>query len=116
MTLEPADLETIKDSALKRFDERIAKADPSNRFEIERELVRLESQLEQLYSFTAVMARREPDTAKTAELWIRLVKMCDIFASRAFRLAEQHSLDSSTYDTILDIRSAAEELRSLHTP
>ena len=30
MTLEPADLDTIKDSALKRFDERVAQADPSN--------------------------------------------------------------------------------------
>jgi hypothetical protein len=54
--MEFSDLDTIKDSALQRFAERIARADRSNLTEIERELVRLESQLEQLYSFTALMA------------------------------------------------------------
>ena len=90
-------------------------ADQSNTAAIERELVRLESQLEQFYSLTAAMARREPDMAKTAELWAQLVKMCDMFAGRTFQLAQEHSLTTSTYDSILEIRSAAEELRALHS-
>ena len=116
MTLELSDLDTIKDNALKQFDERVAKANPANRNEIEREVARLESQLEQLYSFTAVMARREPDMAKTAELWARLVKICDLFAGPVFQFSQQHALDTAAYDNILDFRTAAEELRALHSP
>ncbi|MEK7677977.1 MAG: hypothetical protein AAB676_19270 [Verrucomicrobiota bacterium] len=116
MTIELSDLDTIKDTALKRFEERVAKANPANPEEIEREAARLESQLEQLYSFTALMARREPDIAKTAELWTRLVRICDLFAGRVFQFSQQHALGTTAYDNILDIRSAAEELRALHCP
>jgi hypothetical protein len=116
MILELSDLDVIKDSALKKFDERVAKADPANREEIEREAARLESQLEQLYSFTALMARREPDMAKTAELWQRLVKICDVFAARVFQLSRQYTSGTAAYDNILDIRGDAEELRALHRP
>ena len=108
MTLELSDLDTIKDNALKQFDERVAKANPADRNEIEREVARLESQLEQLYSFTALMARRELDMAKTAELWARLVKICDVFAGRVFQCSQQHVLDTAGYDNILDFRTAAD--------
>ncbi len=116
MILELSDLDLIKDSALKKFDERVAKAGPNKRQEIEREAVRLESQLEQLYSLTALMARRQPDVAETAELWQRLVRICDVFASRVLQLSQQHALGTAAYDGILDIRGAAEELRALHSP
>ncbi len=105
----------MKESALKSFDERMAKADPAKPQEIEREAARLESQLEQLYSLTALMAQREPDVHKTAELWLWLTKICDVFANRVFKLSERHTASKSAYDTILDIRSAAEELRTLHS-
>jgi len=114
MILESSDLDVIKDSALKKFEERLAKADPADPESIEREAARLESQLEQLYSFTALMARREPDMAKTAELWQRLVRICDVFAGRVFQLCQQHASSTTAYDSILDIRSDAEELRALH--
>ena len=113
--LEISDLEAIQDSALKKFDERVARAAPK-REDIEREADRLESQLEQLYSLTALMARREPDVTKTAELWQRMVRTCDVFAARLFQLSQQHALGTTAYDHMLDIRSAAEELRALHTP
>ncbi len=79
-------------------------------------MARLESQLEQLYSFTALMARREPDIAKTAELWTRLVRICDVFAGRVYQLSQQYPVGSSAYDNMLDLRGAAEELRALHSP
>src|SRR5881296_3886450 len=97
MILEISDLEAIQDSALKKFDERVSRA-AARREDIEREAVRLESQLEQLYSLSALMARREPDMAKTAELWGRLVKTCDIFAARLFQLSQQHALGTTAYD------------------
>src|ERR1051325_4782453 len=113
MTLELSDLDVIKEGALKKFDERVSSAG-NNREQIEREAFRLESQLEQLYSLTAVMARREPDVGATASLWNNLVRTCDMFAGKIFALSQQHSLSTSAYDHILDIRSAAEELRALH--
>jgi hypothetical protein len=116
MTLEISDLDAIRDSTLKKFDERIAAADPANRESIECEAARLESQLEQLYSLTALMARRESDVEKTAELWLRLTKICDVFANRVSQLSRQYALATSAYDNILDIRGDAEELRELHSP
>jgi len=115
MTLEFSDLDLIKSNALRTFDERISGAG-DDRQAIERETFRLESQLEQLYSFTAALARREDDMARTAELWDRLVKTCDIFAGKIFSLSQEHSLGTTAYDHVLDIRSAAQELRALHSP
>jgi hypothetical protein len=115
MTLDFADLDTIKNHALERFDRRVDGARDS-REQLEREAVRLESQLEQLYSLTAVIARREPDVAATARLWASLVSTCDLFAGKIFQLSQQYSLGRTAYDNILDIRTAAEELRALHTP
>src|SRR5262245_60857200 len=115
MTLEISDLEAIQNSALRKFEERVAKA-ADNREEIAREATRLESQLEQLFSLSALMARREPDVTKTAELWARLVRVCDLFSARLYPLSQQHALGTTAYDNILDIRTAAEELRALHTP
>lgn len=115
MTLEFSDLDSIKANALRKFEERVGCAG-DNRMLIEREAFLLESQLEQLYSFTAALARREPDVIRTAELWQDLVRTCDVFAGRVFQLSQQHALGTAAYDHILDIRSAAEELRALHCP
>lgn len=116
MIVELSDLDSLKESALKGFDERLSKADHTDRDTIEREVVRLESQLEQLYSFTALMARREQDVDKTAAIWARLVRICDVFAARVYQLSEPTPLSSAAYDNMLDIRGAAEELRALHSP
>ncbi len=115
MILEISDLDIIKDNALKKFAERVSDAG-NDRKKIECEAAKLESQLEQLFSFTAVMARRESDVAKTAELWASLVKTCDVFAGKVFQLSQQFSLGTPAYDNILDIRGSAEELRALHSP
>ncbi len=114
MILEISDLDIIKDNALKKFEERVSGAGDDCQ-KMEREAAKLESQLEQLFSFTAVMARRESDVAKTAELWTSLVKTCDVFAGKVFQLSQQFSLGTSAYDNILDIRSSAEEMRALHS-
>ena len=115
MVLEISDIEAIQNSALQKFEERVSKPAVS-REQIEREASRLESQLEQLFSLSALMARREPDVTKTAELWGRLVRTCDQFAACLYQLTQQHALGTTAYDNILDIRTAAEELRALHAP
>jgi hypothetical protein len=93
MTLELSDLDTIKNNALKKFEERVGSA-RDNPGEIE----------------------REPEVSKTAELWDGFVKTCDLFAGRIYQLSQQYSLGTAAYDRVLDIRSAAEELRALHVP
>lgn len=115
MTLEISDLDLIKDNALKKFEERVSSAG-DDRKKMEREAAKLESQLEQLFSFTAAMARRESDVTETAKLWSGLVKTCEVFAGKVFQLAQRYSLGTDAYDNILDIRSSAEELRALHSP
>ena len=54
MTLELSDLDSIKNSALQKFEERVTSA-RDNRDAIEREAFRLESQAEQFYSFTRAL-------------------------------------------------------------
>src|ERR1039458_327198 len=84
--------------------------------EIKREVFRLESQLEHLYSFTAPMACRESDLTRTADLWDGFVKTCDLFAGRIFQLSQQYSLGTAAYDSILDIDRKSTRLNSLHRP
>lgn len=115
MTLEISDLDLIKDNALKKFDERVSGAG-DDRKKMEREIAKLESQLEQMFSFFVVMARRESDVTEIAAMWADFVKTCDKFAGKVFQLAQSYSLDTAPYDSILDIRSSAEELRALHSP
>jgi hypothetical protein len=57
MSLEFSDLDSIRATALKQFEERVGCAG-DNRALIERDAFKLESQLEQFYSFTAVLERR----------------------------------------------------------
>jgi hypothetical protein len=115
MTLEFSDLDAIKDNALKAFDRRLAGAE-ADAAAIEREALRLETQLEQLYSFTAALASREPDVVRTAELWRSFVNTCDLFAGKVAQLSERQTLCASAYDRILEIRADAEEMRALHSP
>lgn len=115
MIVDFEDIEALTDNALKRFEAAVAKADPADPDEVALEITRLESKLEQLYSFTAIMARREADVVRTADLWRNLVQICDLFAGRVYQLAQRYPIAASTYDNMLDIRGAAEELRVLHS-
>jgi len=53
--------------------------------------------------------------ARTTDLWQRPIRICDVFAARVFQLSQQYALSTAAYDSILDIRSAAEELWALHS-
>ncbi len=109
------DIDSLKEAAIQRFNERVTQVAPDVSGEFDAEVARLESQLEQLYALTARMARNEPDVAETAELWARLVKICDEFAHRVYALSQQHPACRASYDHMLDLRCAAEELRALHS-
>ena len=113
LTLE--DIDSLKEAAIKRFNERVTQVYPDLCYEFDAEVARLESQLDQLYALTARMARNEPSVEGTSELWARLVKICDEFAHRVYELSQEHPACLASYDHMLDLRCAAEELRTLHS-
>jgi hypothetical protein len=78
MVLEAADFQAITDSALQRFDERMAAV--NSEFEIE--VARLESQVIQLYGIAALLARREMDLDKIGNIWGAMISVCDTVAQR----------------------------------
>ena len=115
MILTLDDLDALKDAAIERFDKRVAQADPAVCYEFDAEVARLESQLEQLYAVTASLARNEPTVEETADLWGRMVQICDEFAGRVIVLSEEHPSCKASYDHMLDIRCSAKELVDLHS-
>ncbi|MBU6399216.1 MAG: hypothetical protein KGS61_02770 [Verrucomicrobia bacterium] len=112
MTLELADLDTLKAAAIKRFDDGIAQGVENG--SLDRELAQLQAELEQIYRIVVLLQKNEPDLEKIAEIWQKMVVVCDEFAARLFTLAAQHPACRASYDRILDLRNAAEERRRLH--
>ena len=114
MVLNPTDFKAITDSALKLFDERVATVDPDICWEFDIEIARLESQVVQLYGIAALMARRESEMEKTAEIWAAMISTCDSVAAKIQTLCVEHAFCVASHDKILDIRNKAARLRNLH--
>lgn len=114
MTLEAKDFDAITHSALKSFDERVATVDPDVCWEFDIEVARLESQVIQLYGIAALLARREEDLDKIAEIWGAMISVCDTVAKKIQSLCAEHSFCIASHDKILDIRNKCARLRDLH--
>lgn len=114
MKLDSSDFNAIADSALKQFDQRVAQADPSLCWQVDIEVARLESQVIQLYGIAALLARREMDLDKIAEIWGAMVSVCDAVANKIQTLCSGHASRAAMYDKILDIRNKSTRLRDLH--
>lgn len=114
MTLDTGDFQTITDSALKLFDERVASTNPDISLEFDVEVARLESQVIQLYGIAALLARKEDDLDKIAEIWSAMIAVCDSVAAKILALCVDHPACEASHDKILDIRNKAAKLRELH--
>jgi hypothetical protein len=114
MILEAKDFGTIADSALKLFDERVANVDPSICWEFDIEVARLESQVVQLYGIAALLARRELELERIAEIWDAMISVCDAVAGKIQTLCAEHPFCVASHDKILDIRNKSARLRDLH--
>ncbi len=114
MTLDAKDFGTITDSALKLFDERVAAVDPTVCWEFDIEVARLESQVVQLYGIAALLARREMELGKIAEIWGAMIQVCDTVAQKMQTLCAEHPFCVASHDKILDIRNKSARLRDLH--
>ena len=112
MTLELADLDTLKEAAIKKFDERLAhtKIDEP----MDREVAQLQAELEQIYRVVVLLQKNESSMERVAEIWSKMVAICDEFGRRLSSLVSRRPVHQASYDRILDLRNAAEERRRLH--
>ena len=112
MTLELADLDTLKDAAAKKFDDRLASSthgDP-----MDNEVAQLLAELEQIYRVVVLLQKNETSMERVAEIWSKMTAICDEFLRRLSALISQRPVLRASYDRILDLRNAAEERRRLH--
>jgi len=109
MTLELADLDTLKEAAVKEFDESLALVTEGK--SLEREVGRLQGELEQIYRVVVLLQKNEESMDRVAEIWAKMFAICDECARR---LSKRPAYRAS-YDRILDLRNAAEERRQLHS-
>src|ERR1041385_561524 len=106
MTLELADLDTLKEEAVKKFDERLA-GTPHDQ-PLDREVAQLLAELEQIYRVVVLLQKNESSMERVAEIWGKMTAICDEFARRLSSLLSQRPAFRASYDRILDLRNAAE--------
>ena len=111
MTLELADLDTLKEAAIKKFEDRLANA---NLEDLDREVAQLQAELEQIYRVVVLLQKNETSIERVAEIWGKMVSICDEFARRLSELRGKGVSYRTAYDRILDFRNAAEERRRFH--
>src|SRR5207249_3105280 len=114
MTLELADLDTLKEAAIKKFDDSLARSRADE--PLDSEIAQLQAELEQIYRVVVLVQKNESTMERTAEIWSKMVAICDEFARRLSTLAGTRPSYRASHDRILDLRNAAEERRRLHSP
>jgi hypothetical protein len=111
MTLDLADLDTLKEAAIKKFEDGLAQAEPGA---LDNEVCQLQAELEQIYRMVVLLQKHEENIEQVVEIWAKMVTICDDFARRLSSLVNTRSVYRTSYDRILDFRNAAEERRRLH--
>lgn len=115
MVLDQSDFKALADTAIQRFAEGVAAADPAICWEFDMEVARLESQVIQLYGISVLLAKREPDLDGVAEVWRGMILVCDTVSQKIRELCRKHPACAASLDRILDIRNKAARLRDLHS-
>ena len=113
MTLELADLDTLKEAAIKKFEDRLANANVADG--LDREVAQLQAELEQIYRVVVLLQKNETSIERVAEIWGKMVTICDEFARRLSNVKGKSASYRASHDRILDFRNAAEERRRFHT-
>lgn len=112
MTLELEDLDALKEAALRKLDISLEQA-PAQK-PPDRELAQLQAELDQIYRVVVLLQKNELEMGHVAEIWGKMVAICDDVARQLAGLADKSATYRNSYDHILDLRNAAEERRSLH--
>jgi hypothetical protein len=113
-SLDVKDFEAITDSALKLFDKRMAAVHPDICCEFDMEVAPLESRVVQLYGIAELLAQRESELEKVAEIWGAMISVCDIVAQKIQTLCCEHPFCVASHDKILDIRNKSARRRDPH--
>jgi hypothetical protein len=110
MTFELIDLQELGESALEDFanSPRAASSDVATAAQ------RLTAKVEATYAVAAKLAHREPTLEGTVAIWSKMMAICDQAASEIQRITPAGDHKQSL-DRILDLRSAAERRRDLHS-
>ncbi len=112
MALELADLDTLEEAAIKKFDDRLAGS--AHGEPLDREVAQPQAELEQIYRVVVLLQKHEASTERVAEIWAKMVAICDEFAHRLSELLGTGPIFRVAYGRILDLRNAAEERRRRH--
>ena len=112
MILELADLDALREAAIKKFDDCVAHRTQDK--PLDREVAQLQAELEQIYRVVVLLQKNESSIERVAEIWQKMVAICDEFARGVSVLAAKGASYRASYDRILDLRNAAEERRRLH--
>ena len=110
MKLELADLDTLKEAAIKKFDACLVQENGSELRD--RQVAQLQAELEQIYRVVVLLQKNETSMESVAAIWNKMVAICDEFARR---LSSNRPSYRVAYDRILDMRNASEERRQLHS-
>lgn len=110
--MERADLDTLKEAAIRRFEESLSQAEGSE--PRDQEVAQLQAELEQIYRMVVLLQKNEAEMESVAAIWTKMVGICDEFAQRLSSIASRRKSYRASYDRILDVRNAAEERRQLH--
>jgi hypothetical protein len=81
---------------------------------LDREVGQLQAELEQIYRVVVLLQKNEMNIERVAEIWGKMVTICDEFARRLSALRGKGASYQASHDRILDFRNAAEERRRLH--
>src|SRR5688572_1565180 len=114
MTLEMQDFDELQDAALRQLEIAITRSEGNAEGRVGREIERLETEAQQIYRFVVLLQKNEQDLDKVAEIWGKMVMICDAFAGKVAELSQRFPGHRLSADRILDLRSAAEERRQLH--
>jgi hypothetical protein len=70
MTLELADLDTLKEAALKKFDDHLTRA--ASKAPLDRQIALLQAELEQIYRVVVLLQKNETAMERVAEIWAKI--------------------------------------------
>ena len=114
MTFELIDLEQLGESALEDFTQSLEGRSDVVSDQVSGAVQRLVAKVESTYAVAAKLAHREPTLEGTVAIWSKMVTICDQAAAEIQRIAGD-SKNKISLDRILDLRSAAERRRDLHS-
>ena len=115
-SIERADLQQMTEDTLARFQKRVADLPPDLQGPFNAEAKALEAEILTIYRVVAMLARKEQDLDKVAELWGLMKSFCDLALSQLSELHRSHPFAGAEvyHDRILDVRNRCQRLQTMH--